>query len=561
MDLKAGLLLIIAFLILTSSAAIGSDVDEMHALAEDFYFRIAEFDPVWGTEVGIHYYDSLFADISDEWRAECLDFIQRKLDLLNGFDTTGWPIDDRIDYALLKSDIKFMAVELADNYFNSKAVMTYPRKCYEGLYFLMARQSLPLAERFPAIISRMKKIPEFLRQSEGNIDSSSHISTSYAGRELYKAQELIKWFSEVLIDSLPEKNAYISTIRDKAIFSLENYSDSSRGLYRNKIKEFAIGKDGFNRMLSEIYFLDFDIDSLKNIVEAIYKEAESLETKYTPEPDDDLSGRPRSCIVTGPPEDSVLQYCHREIDSLKNYLHKNNIVTVPRGLSDCIFVHPEKSGLTEHSMEDFYVGQGQLDLDRTGYYYTKFWMLDRFRGSELPKDYAEQRSRGDFIKNIIPGEHLQLYISGNHPSLIRRMQRNDMMQDGWAMYLEELLALEGLIGENDEILNEIYKEIKLSAVGTIIDIGQHCEKLSHDSLNAIFINSTGIETGSYTSEYRGYPRPARNLSYTLGRFLLLNMREKARAKEGDKFNLRDFHDKILAEGCIPPALIAKKYGW
>ena len=561
MNLKINLPLIISVLILTSSAAIGADVDDMHVLAEDFYFRIAEFDPVWGTEVGIHYYDSSFADISDEWRAEYFDFIQRELNLLNGFDTTGWSSDDQIDYALLKSDIKFMAVELADNYFNSKAVMTYPKKCYEGLYYLMARQNLPLEDKFPAIISRMKKIPDFLERSQGNIDSSSNISTHFAGRENYKAQTLIKCYSEVLIDSFPEKNAYISTIRDKAIFSLDDYVDKSQKLYRNNIKEYADGKDKFNRMLSEIYFLDIDSDSLIKIAETIHKEAESLETKYTPEPDDDLSGRPRSCIVMGPPEDSVLQYCHREIDSLKNYLHINNIVTVPPELSDCIFVHPEKSGLMEHSMEDFYVGPGHLDLDRTGYYYTTFWMLDRFRGSELPKDYAEQRTRGDFIKYIIPGEHMQLYISGNHPSLIRRMQRNEMMKDGWGSYMKEYLTGRGFIGDNPEILRDIYKEIKMYAVGTIIDIGQHCENLSHDSLNAIFINITGIESGSYNSNYHGYPHPARNLSYTLGRFLLLNMREKAEAKEGDKFNLKDFHDKILSEGCIPPALIAKKYRW
>jgi hypothetical protein len=558
---RTALFIIAATLIVLLNPVTDSDPIDMRSLAGNFYFRIAEFDPVWGTNAGIHAHDSLFPEISDRWKKEHFDFIQRGLDLLNGFDTTEWSFDNQIDYALLKSDIKYRASEVRENYFNSKAVMTYPEKCYDGLFYLMARQNLPLEERFPAIISRMKKIPDFLERSQGYIDSSSHKSTYFAGGEIYKAQTLIKCYSEVLIDSFPDKNAYISTIRDKAIFSLENYIEKSRELYRNQIKEFAIGKDAFNFVLSEVYFLDFDVDSVKNIAETIYKEAALLENKYTPDPDDDLSGGRHSCIVTGPSEDSSLQYCYGEIDSITNYLHRNNIVTVPPELSACIFVHPEKSGLIEHSMEDCYVGPGQLDPDRTGYYYTNFGMLLRSFGSELPRYYAEQRSRGDFIKNIIPGNHLQFFIAGNHPSLIRRIQRNEMMRNGWVMYFEELLALEGLIGENPAILSEIYKEIKMSAIGTIIDIGIHCERLSYDSLNVIFNSLTGIEGGWYNSEYKGYPHTTRNLSYTLGRFLILEMKENAKAKEGNKFNLKDFHDKILSEGCIPPALIAKKYGW
>jgi len=47
----------------------------------------------------------------------------------------------------------------------------------------------------------------------------------------------------------------------------------------------------------------------------------------------------------------------------------------------------------------------------------------------------------------------------------------------------------------------------------------------------------------------------------MGYYLFKDMQEKARAKEGDKFDLREFHDKVLSEGRIPPSLIARKYGW
>ena len=46
-----------------------------------------------------------------------------------------------------------------------------------------------------------------------------------------------------------------------------------------------------------------------------------------------------------------------------------------------------------------------------------------------------------------------------------------------------------------------------------------------------------------------------------GKLLILDMLEKARAKEGNSFSLKKFHDKLLAEGSIPLPLIAKKLGY
>ena len=66
----------------------------------------------------------------------------------------------------------------------------------------------------------------------------------------------------------------------------------------------------------------------------------------------------------------------------------------------------------------------------------------------------------------------------------------------------------------------------------------------------------------YTAEIRRYcANPTQALSYLTGKVLITKMRDNAALKEGDKFDLKAFHDRLLSEGSIPPYLIANKYDW
>ena len=52
--------------------------------------------------------------------------------------------------------------------------------------------------------------------------------------------------------------------------------------------------------------------------------------------------------------------------------------------------------------------------------------------------------------------------------------------------------------------------------------------------------------------------PTQPLSYLVGREMIFRMREKYKAREGDKFTLARFHADLLSHGTIPPGLIARE---
>lgn len=50
--------------------------------------------------------------------------------------------------------------------------------------------------------------------------------------------------------------------------------------------------------------------------------------------------------------------------------------------------------------------------------------------------------------------------------------------------------------------------------------------------------------------------PAQSLAYKLGDTFLLEQRERMRSALGDSFDIRDFHEAVLATGSLPLPLLA-----
>ena len=66
------------------------------------------------------------------------------------------------------------------------------------------------------------------------------------------------------------------------------------------------------------------------------------------------------------------------------------------------------------------------------------------------------------------------------------------------------------------------------------------------------VEHTSFETANARAEVRRYTyTPAYQLSYLLGRILILGLREEERRRRGPAFSLRSFHDTLLGNGSLP----------
>jgi uncharacterized protein (DUF885 family) len=153
----------------------------------------------------------------------------------------------------------------------------------------------------------------------------------------------------------------------------------------------------------------------------------------------------------------------------------------------------------------------------------------------------------------IPGHHLQISLAQELPDLpeFRKHAGYTAFVEGWALYAERLGKEVGRYqdpySEYGRLENEMWRAIRL-----VIDTGVHDKHWSRDQMVAFFHRYTAMDEPNVQSEVDRYIAwPGQALAYKLGQLEILKLRESARQKLGDKFDLRAFHDEVLGNGALP----------
>ena len=153
----------------------------------------------------------------------------------------------------------------------------------------------------------------------------------------------------------------------------------------------------------------------------------------------------------------------------------------------------------------------------------------------------------------IPGHHLQLSLAQELPDLpeFRKHAGYTAFVEGWALYAERLGKEVGRYqdpySEYGRLENEMWRAIRL-----VIDTGVHDKHWSRDQMVDFFHRYTAMDEPNIQSEVDRYIAwPGQALAYKLGQLEILKLRESARQKLGDKFDLRAFHDEVLGNGALP----------
>ncbi len=153
----------------------------------------------------------------------------------------------------------------------------------------------------------------------------------------------------------------------------------------------------------------------------------------------------------------------------------------------------------------------------------------------------------------IPGHHLQLSLAQEMQNLpeFRRHAGYTAFVEGWALYAERLGKEVGHYqdpySDYGRLENEMWRAIRL-----VIDTGVHEKRWSRDQMVEYFHRYTAMDEPNVQSEVDRYIAwPGQALAYKLGQLEILKLREEARQKLGNKFDIRAFHDEVLGNGALP----------
>ena len=153
----------------------------------------------------------------------------------------------------------------------------------------------------------------------------------------------------------------------------------------------------------------------------------------------------------------------------------------------------------------------------------------------------------------IPGHHLQFSIAQELTGLppFRRFASYNAYSEGWAFYAERLGKEAGFYqdpySEYGRLENEMWRSVRL-----VVDTGVHYKHWSRRQMVDFFRQHTAMDEPNIQTEVDRYIAwPGQALAYKLGQMKIVELRERAREALGDKFDLRAFHDAVLADGPLP----------
>ena len=99
----------------------------------------------------------------------------------------------------------------------------------------------------------------------------------------------------------------------------------------------------------------------------------------------------------------------------------------------------------------------------------------------------------------------------------------------------------------------------LRAMRLVVDTGIHAMGWSREQAIDYMLTNSGMgRTDAETEVDRYVAIPGHALAYKIGALKIQNLKEKAQAALGDKFDIRDFHEQILGSGALPLPVLTEK---
>lgn len=158
----------------------------------------------------------------------------------------------------------------------------------------------------------------------------------------------------------------------------------------------------------------------------------------------------------------------------------------------------------------------------------------------------------------IPGHHFQIAITMELKKVpyFRRVLPFTAYVEGWAMYSEQLCREIGMYqddpyGELGSLDSELFRAVRL-----VVDTGIHYKRWTREQAIEYMQAHSAQELESVVSEIERYfVMPGQACAYKIGMIKIVELREKARAALGEKFDLRTFHDAVLKNGSLPLSIL------
>jgi uncharacterized protein (DUF885 family) len=190
---------------------------------------------------------------------------------------------------------------------------------------------------------------------------------------------------------------------------------------------------------------------------------------------------------------------------------------------------------------------GAPDGSRAGIFYVPILDATQYNVTALPP------MEDVFLHEAIPGHHYQIMLQYENTALpeFRRFGGSGAFFEGWALYCESLGKELGLYTDPYQYAGSLGGEMH-RAIRLVVDVGLHAKGMTREAAIKYMMENEVITEQLATAEIERYMgNPGQALSYKTGQLKILEWRARYQKQLGPKFDLRAFHDELLAGGSLP----------
>jgi uncharacterized protein (DUF885 family) len=523
--------------------------DRLYDLVESRFRRIIRNNPLVGTYVGIHSEDDRLGDGSRDAVLGELADEKTHLAAIEALDPSGLSQGARFE-----RDLEIHNLRRA--IFDTETIRNWERRSTaleligDALFLPFAQDFAPLDERLASIASRLEAVPAFLEESHSRATVAQ--VRAWQELEIEAAADLPVFFEEIVAAGARLGDAERRRLTGAAATAraaIHEYAGTLTASLADGSDEWALGREGYDELVGLRAFDGLDADAILEIGQDQLEINKAARVRTAAEMDDTVD---EATVVDRIKNDHPKTFeealdAYRDVMvRARRHLIERDIVTVPADERIDVITTPEY--LRNVIPFAAYFSPPKFDPNPKGIY-----IVTPSVGHDpnAMREHNFSSISNTSIHEAYPGHHLQLAVANGHPSLSRLLTDAPEFVEGWGMYSEQMMREQGF-DANPNFRLYMYTDAIWRACRIMLDVRMHRGEIGIDEAIAFLVEQTSFEHANARAEVRRYTyTPTYQLSYLLGKVMLLGLRADDQARLGSAFSLRDFHDTLLRNGSLP----------
>jgi uncharacterized protein (DUF885 family) len=518
--------------------------------------------PSLATDLGVHTYDDRIEDVSSQAvqaESQALkDFRAR----LSSVDTSGLTEVNRADREILirTMDAGILANDVIKRW--TKDPDAYSGGITNAAYVIMKRPFAASADRLRSLIARERLMPAALAEARKNLDNPPRIFAQIAVEQIdgnisFFKNDIPAAFADVKDSSLVRQ---FKQTNDSVMAALAQYKTWLRTTLLPKSNgSYAYGADTYQKALAANEMVELPLDRLLQIAEAdrLKNEAAFQATARQVDPTKTPDQALAALQADHPAPGKLLETTQATLDSLRQFIADHHIITIPP--SDPARVKetpPFMRSTTSASMDT----PGPFEPAK----------LEGRYNMTLPDPRWAMAKQNDFmgqwyyaaisnvsVHEVYPGHYTQFLYAKQYPTDVRKVYGFATNAEGWAHYDEQMMLDEGFHANDPKYRLAQLQDALLRDVRFIVGIKMHTQGMTVDQATKLFVTQAHQPAPVAESEAKRGTGDALYGYYTMGKLMILKLRDDYKTKLGASYSLQKFHDEFIKLGPIPLPLVRK----